>query len=87
MSVMYVRDANGKFHPIRAIQGAPGNSGVHLGDNEPTDPNVKVWVNPNGKAESDKYELIEEITQDSARNLWKGYHSDGTPYNYKKMRV
>ena len=29
-------------------QGEPGKSGVHIGPDEPTDPNVNVWVNPKG---------------------------------------
>lgn len=27
-----------------------GNSGVYVGTTKPTDPNVRVWINPNGKA-------------------------------------
>ena len=30
-------------------QGEPGVSGVHLGADEPTNPNVNVWIDPNGE--------------------------------------
>lgn len=30
--------------------GPAGAPGVHYGDNEPSDPNVKVWINPDGEA-------------------------------------
>lgn len=33
---------------IRGPQGLTGESGVYIGTSEPTDPNVNVWVNPQG---------------------------------------
>lgn len=33
----------------QGIQGETGNSGVHVGSTEPTDPDVNVWVNPDGE--------------------------------------
>lgn len=35
-----------------SIRGATGNSGVYIGDTEPTDPNVNVWIIPNGGADA-----------------------------------
>lgn len=32
----------------QGVQGETGNSGVHVGSTEPTDPDVNVWVNPDG---------------------------------------
>lgn len=31
---------------IRGPKGATGNSGVYIGDTEPTDPEVNVWISP-----------------------------------------
>lgn len=31
------------------IKGAPGSSGVYLGTEEPTDPTINVWVDPDGE--------------------------------------
>jgi hypothetical protein len=33
------------------LKGSKGDSGVYMGSVEPTDPNVVVWVNPDGEAE------------------------------------
>ena len=34
----------------QGIQGAKGDPGVFVGTTEPTDPSVKVWINPEGMA-------------------------------------
>ena len=33
---------------LKGEKGDQGGTGVYVGDTEPTDPNVSVWVNPNG---------------------------------------
>lgn len=33
-----------------AIRGLDGKSGVYIGDTEPTDPDVNVWLDPDGEA-------------------------------------
>ena len=35
-----------------SIRGATGDSGVYVGDSEPTDPNQTVWIDTNGSADS-----------------------------------
>lgn len=40
-------------------KGEPGDSGVHIGPDEPTNPDVKVWINPKGEG---KY-IDETLTQ------------------------
>ena len=37
---------------IQGVKGDTGNSGVYYGTTEPSDPEVNVWINPNGTAES-----------------------------------
>ncbi len=37
---------------IQGVKGDTGNSGVYYGTTEPSDPEVNVWINPNGMAES-----------------------------------
>lgn len=39
------------------LKGEAGNPGVYVGETEPTDPNVTVWVNPNGS----EYTTIKDI--------------------------
>ena len=50
---------NGQEIPIPALKGEqgpagadgkPGDPGVYVGTTEPTDPSVKVWINPEGDA-------------------------------------
>lgn len=56
------------------LKGNKGDSGVYMGSVEPTDPNVVVWVNPDGEADGLDYVLtdeekneIAEIAADKAR--------------------
>ncbi len=42
-----------------SIRGATGASGVYVGDEEPTDPDVNVWVDP-----TDNFNLPEPPTED-----------------------
>lgn len=38
----------GEIKTIKGPKGDPGESGVYLGEEEPTDPEVKVWIDPTG---------------------------------------
>lgn len=42
------------------LKGNKGDSGVYMGSVEPTDPNVVVWVNPDGEADGLDYVLTDE---------------------------
>lgn len=46
-----ITDANGQrvFDVEDGKDGQPGQSGVHVGSDEPTDPEVNVWVDPDGE--------------------------------------
>lgn len=33
---------------LESLKGENGNSGVYLGEEEPTDINIKVWIKPDG---------------------------------------
>jgi len=35
------------WEPV-ALKGDTGNNGVYIGETEPTDPEVSVWIDPNG---------------------------------------
>lgn len=69
---------NDKFKPnpeprnIKGPQGATGNSGVYIGTIEPTDPDVNVWVNPEGG----HGKVITKVTT-------TGTHAQGTTDTYK----
>lgn len=119
MSVLYIRDKNGDFVPVPALQGEDGGyyvphvddegnlswaasevdmpsiasvnikgkdgengkSGVHVDNEEPTDPSVNVWIDPDGEpdGELDEYytkaqtdEAIEEATNGKADQFTVG---------------
>lgn len=44
-----------------SIRGATGNSGVYIGDSEPTDPNQNVWINPSGG--DDMQEIVDAVLE------------------------
>ena len=56
---------------IRGPQGLTGDSGVYIGTTEPTDPDVNVWINPNGGPGK----LITGVTS-------TGTHAPGTTDTY-----
>lgn len=56
---------------IRGPQGLTGESGVYIGTTEPTDPDVNVWINPNGGPGK----LITNVTS-------TGTHAPGTTDTY-----
>jgi hypothetical protein len=43
--------AGQSFNVYDGTDGEPGKSGVHYGPDEPTDPEVIVWINPEGEGE------------------------------------
>lgn len=51
MSTLYIKDANGNYIPVPTIRGAKGDPGVYVGTEEPNDPNVNVWVEPDATPE------------------------------------
>ena len=55
-------------------KGEPGQSGVHFGNEMPTDPNVNVWVDLDGEAEYKpwRFELLKSVTieEDVTEFVW-----------------
>lgn len=43
------KNSNNEFQTVTAIK---GDSGVYYGETAPSDPNVNVWIDPNGEAET-----------------------------------
>lgn len=70
--------ANGKD----GVDGQDGSSGVYIGEQEPTDPNVNVWIKPDGEATENMYELIETVVLEEAVT-----RVNMGPYNLKKAYV
>lgn len=51
---------------LESLKGEDGNPGVYVGTEEPTDPDVSVWVNPDGggsEAGADGFSPIANVTQ------------------------
>lgn len=48
MAIMQIKDSDGNFIAVPAIQGPAGQSGVYYGTEEPTDPSINLWVDPSG---------------------------------------
>ncbi len=49
--ILYIKINDGETFAagyVRGAKGDTGNSGVHIGSDEPTDPEVKVWIDPAG---------------------------------------
>lgn len=63
--------SNPEPRSVRGPQGPVGDSGVYIGTEEPTDPDINVWINPDGGAGK----LI--ISSDSS-----GTHAPGTTDTY-----
>lgn len=64
-----VQGPQGERGPI-GVRGPKGEPGVYYGTEEPTDPDITVWINPDG----DKITLVDEEVKD----IRVGY--DGTEY-------
>lgn len=62
---------NPQTRNIMGPQGDPGDSGVYIGTEEPADPEVNVWINPEGGSGK----VITEVTQ-------TGTHAPGTTDTY-----
>lgn len=75
------------FKNLKGNKGDTGESGVYVGNTEPTDPNQNVWIDPNGSADyNDKFELIEEITLTGDTNLIeRSAEPDGTTYSFSDI--
>lgn len=39
---------DGQWVSVPALKGETGNSAVHYGTEAPTDPEIKIWVDPEG---------------------------------------
>lgn len=129
MSVLYIRDKNGDFVPVPALQGEdggyyvphvddegnlswtasevdmpsiasvnikgkdgePGKSGVHVDNEEPTDPSVNVWIDPDGEPDGeldDMRVLIDTITvEEDVAEITLNYEPDGTRYNFSSVSL
>lgn len=67
MPIFYIKDKDGNFVPVPALkgrQGEPGDSGVYVGAEQPDDPNVKVWVEPDGEADQVLTYSEQELTEE-----------------------
>lgn len=69
-------------------------SEIYVGSNEPTDPNVDIWINPDGEpnypggtASEGVYELIETIVTDEEIAIERTQEPDGTPYNFSAISI
>lgn len=76
MPIFYIKDKDGSFVPVPALkgkQGDPGDPGVYVGAEQPNDPNVKVWVEPDGEADQvltySEQELTEEQKAQARENI------------------
>jgi hypothetical protein len=56
-------------------------SDVYVGKEEPADPSIKVWINPDGEITEPVYELIETITvNEFTGQVFRNEGPDGAPY-------
>ena len=77
--------------------GTPGGGGIHIGEEEPTDENVVVWINPNGDATSNgiwkdvPYVRVDGLVCNDAigfNDHSVGYYAEVSNIDkYKKVRV
>lgn len=49
---------------LSPLKGDKGESGVHIGTEAPTDPDMSVWINPEGEPTENKWETVLETTWD-----------------------
>lgn len=49
LTVTLTNGATSKFYTYNGSQGEPG---VYIGESQPIDEDIKVWINPNGDADS-----------------------------------
>ena len=53
------------FNSIYSLKGETGDSGVYIGTTEPTDPDVSVWINPDGGPTMEPlYSLLETLFEE-----------------------
>ena len=60
------------------FKGDTGDSGVYIGEEEPTDPNVKVWIKTNGKADSKSVLTADQVSALDAMFRVCAYTADAT---------
>lgn len=69
---------SGEFDGAPGPKGDPGKSGVHYGPDEPTDPEVKAWINPEGEADKivlyGQQTLTEEQKAQARNNIGAAKH-------------
>lgn len=56
---------NGTIQGAEGPQGEPGKSGVHIGTDEPTDPETNVWIDPSGTTTSCSYEQMQQYVDNA----------------------
>lgn len=90
------RGATGATGPqgIPGEDGPAGAPGVYYGENEPSDPTVKVWINPEGEAtipggaaSEGEYELIETVVLNEDMAIERTQEPDGTPYMFDALTI
>ena len=70
--------------------GQPGQSGVYVGPEEPTDPDVNVWVDPDGEPDPPKdFELVETftVTEAGIRAFERKEEPNGEKYCFDKIFI
>lgn len=85
MSVLMTKDENGNWVSVKTIKGENGSSGVHYGTTPPADPNVKIWIDPNGSPNfvaPDKGKDGQVLVSDSSTPSGMGWR-DKTPDSEK----
>lgn len=51
MDIMDGEAGEDGYTPVKGVDYFDGESGVYVGSEEPDDPNIQVWIDPNGKAD------------------------------------
>lgn len=63
-------------------------SEIYVGSDEPIDPNVDIWINPDGEpTQEGVYELIETITIEEDMAVERTMEPDGTPYKFSSVAI
>ena len=65
----------------RGDKGDTGDSGVYIGDEEPTDPNINVWISPNGDSDYGVATISDsDIDEKIAMLTASGWQGETAPY-------
>lgn len=66
MSILKIKDKEtGSFKEIVTIKGEDGKSGIYVGTEEPTDLDIKVWIDETGNVS----EVIDNLESESSINI------------------